>query len=226
MRDLQAIIFDYNGTLVDDLHLHVDAYYQAGRRMGFDLSRETVQRHISQPPSRKRRLYYGAISDAQWEELSGIRRRIYLQSAERDPSALMFADTPRVLTAHARRYALGVLSNTFRELFERVFPPRLSSLFTATLFFDEVPEPKPSPAPLLALLRTMGAAPEACGCVGDALEDVEMACAAGARAFAVATGSCTAAQLAAAGAVWVGSDLSALASHLLASGPAKIAAGR
>ena len=58
------------------------------------------------------------------------------------------------------------------------------------------------------------------------LEAVETARAAGARAFAVATGSCTAAQLAAAGAVWVGSDLSALASHLLASGPAKIAAGR
>ncbi|MFO7708145.1 MAG: HAD family hydrolase [Desulfobacterales bacterium] len=217
MRDLKAIVFDYNGTLVDDLHLHVEAYYQAGRRMGFDVSRETVQRHISQPPSRKRLLYYGAISDAQWGELSGIRRRIYLESAERDPAALLFADTPRVMSVLARHFALGVLSNTFRELFERVFPPTLSGLFAATLFFDEVPEPKPSPAPLLALLRQMGVAPQVCGYVGDALEDVAMARAAGVRAFAVATGSCTATELAAAGAEWVGSDLCDLAARLLAA---------
>lgn len=223
MRDLKAIVFDYNGTLVDDLHLHVEAYYQAGRRMGFDVSRETVQHHISQPPSRKRLLYYGAISEAQWGELSAIRRRIYLQSAERDPAALLFADTPRVMSVLARHFALGVLSNTFRELFERVFPSTLSGLFAATLFFDEVPEPKPSPAPLLALLQQMGVVPRACGYVGDALEDVAMARAAGVRAFAVATGSCTAAELAAAGAEWVGNGLSDLAVRLLAAAPEETA---
>ncbi len=212
---LKAIVFDYNGTLVDDLHLHTEAYYRSGRRMGFDVAREVIERHISQPPSKKRLLYYGAISDAKWEEMIGLRKRIYLEMAG-EPQALLFPDTAGALSGLAQRFMLGVLSNTFRDLFERVFPRELSGLMAATLFFDEVPEPKPSPAPLLTLLGRIGVEPQACGYVGDALEDIQMARAAGAHAFAVATGTCSAAALSAAGAEWVGGSLSALAAHLLA----------
>ncbi len=206
------IVFDYNGTLVNDLPLHVEAYHQTGRELGFDLSRDAVQRHISQPPSQKRRLYFGRISDRQWEEIIALRNAAYLERA--DPAALLFADTARVLAALAERYTLAVLSNTFRHLFEAVFPPPLAALFAATLFFDEVAEPKPSPAPLFALLERLGIMPQACIYVGDAVEDVRMARAAGAGAYAVATGTCSAGELAAAGADWVGPSLSALASHV------------
>jgi phosphoglycolate phosphatase-like HAD superfamily hydrolase len=212
---LKAVVFDYNGTLVDDLHLHVEAYYESGRRMGFDVAREDIERHISQPPSKKRLLFYGAISDPRWNEMVALRKRIYLEMAG-EPQALLFPDTAGALGLLARRFRIGILSNTFRDLFERVFPPVLSGLMAATLFFDEVPEPKPSPAPLLTLLERLGVAPLACGYVGDALEDIQMARAAGARAFAVATGTCPAAALSAAGAEWVGGSLSALAAHLLA----------
>jgi len=212
---LKAIVFDYNGTLVDDLHLHVEAYYRSGLRMGFEVARAQIERHISQPPSKKRLLYYGAISDAKWEEMIALRKRIYLEMAG-EPQALLFPDTAGALSVLAERFMLGVLSNTFRDLFERVFPRELSGLMAASLFFDEVPEPKPSPAPLLTLLGRLGVEPQACGYVGDALEDIQMARAAGARPFAVATGTCPAAALSAGGAEWVGGNLSALAAHLLA----------
>ena len=219
---LKAIVFDYNGTLVDDLHLHVEAYYQSGRRMGLDVARAEIERHISQPPSKKRLLYYGAISDAKWQEMTALRKRLYLELAgERE--ALLFPDTADALSALAPRFVLGVLSNTFRDLFERVFPRELSGLLAASLFFDEVPEPKPSPAPLLTLLGRLGVEPRACGYVGDALEDIQMARAAGARAFAVATGTCPPAALSAAGAEWVGGSLSALAAHLRAVSPEQTA---
>ena len=50
-RALDAIVFDYNGTLVDDLDLAVDSYHRAGLERGHRLSRETVLRHISSPPA-------------------------------------------------------------------------------------------------------------------------------------------------------------------------------
>ena len=51
---LKAIVFDYNGTLVDDLSMSVESYYRAGREMGFSgLTRATILRHISQPPLAK-----------------------------------------------------------------------------------------------------------------------------------------------------------------------------
>jgi phosphoglycolate phosphatase len=212
---LKAIVFDYNGTLVDDLPLHVEAYYRAGREMGLGgLTRATVQRHISQPPSQKRRLYFGEISDAQWEQAVQLRKEIYCELA--DPSRLLFPDTAAALTALSGKYTLAVLSNTFRSLYERLFPGHLAKLFQASLFFDEVPDPKPSPKPMQTLLAILGVDHHECGYVGDAVEDVQMAKAAGVRSFAVTTGACSRAELTRAGAEWVAADLNALTARLLA----------
>jgi HAD superfamily hydrolase (TIGR01509 family) len=209
---LKAVVFDYNGTLVDDLGLHEEAYWRAGRERGYTLTRDTVRRHISQPPSRKRILYYGQISDAEWAEIIELRKKIYCDLA---PTGFrLFAHTEDVLVRLSGRCRLGVLSNTFRGLFERLFPPRLAALFEASLFFDEVPDPKPSPAPMRKMLSLLGVEPNECGYVGDAVEDICMARAAGVRSYSVATGSCTAAELQAAGADWVGADLAALCERL------------
>jgi phosphoglycolate phosphatase len=213
---LKALVFDYNGTLVDDLPLHEESYYRAGIQLGYRLSRETVRRFVSQPPSEKRRLYYGDISDEAWAEVFGLKKNIYYELAQ--SSFRLFPQTADALTALSGRYTLGVLSNTFRFFFERLFPAELAGLFKATLFFDEVPVPKPDPAPMRTLLAALGLKGAECGYVGDALEDVHMARAAGVRAFALTTGTCGAGELRDAGADWVGPDLGALARCLL--GPA------
>jgi phosphoglycolate phosphatase len=58
--------------------------------------------------------------------------------------------------------------------------------------------------------------------VGDAIEDVQMARAAGVRSFALPTGACTSRELRDAGADWVGPDLGALLACLLkGNGPEK-----
>jgi phosphoglycolate phosphatase-like HAD superfamily hydrolase len=103
---LKAIVFDYNGTLVDDLSMSVESYYRAGREMGLGgLTHATILRHISQPPSQKRRLYYGQISDAQWEQVVQLRMKIYCELA--DPSRLLFPDTAAALTALSGKYRLA-----------------------------------------------------------------------------------------------------------------------
>lgn len=219
---LKAIVFDYNSTLVDDLHLSVESYYRAGRQMGFDsLTRETILRHISQPPSQKRRLYCGDISVAQWEQVVQLRQKIYCELAE--PSRLLFPDTAAALTALSGKYRLAVLSNTYRVLYERLFPEHLARLFQASLFFDEVPDPKPSPKPMRTMLASLGVAPHECGYVGDAVEDVQMAKAAGVTSFAISTGACSRAELTGAGADWVGADLKALTARLMADDRAESA---
>jgi HAD superfamily hydrolase (TIGR01549 family) len=213
---LKAIVFDYNGTLADDLGLAVESYVRAAQERGYRLTRETVWQHISQPPSRKRALYFGSVADAEWQAIIERRKQIY---AELAPSAFkLFPQTERVLTDLSRRYRLGVLSNTFRSLFELLFPAPLAGLFQASLFFDEVSDPKPSPAPLRAMLQTLRVAPRECGYVGDAVEDMQMARAAGVESFAIATGACRPAELQAAGAGWVGPDLAALAARLSSGG--------
>ncbi len=227
---LKAVVFDYNGTLVDDLDLAVESYFRSGSERGYRLAREKVRQHISQPPSAKRGLYFGDISDAEWAAIIDRRKQIYVELA---PSGFkLFPQTEKILTELADRYRLGVLSNTFRSLFELLFPAHLVGLFQASLFFDEVPDPKPSPAPLLSMMHSLRVEAWECAYVGDAVEDVQMARAAGVRSFALTTGACRSEELRDAGADWVDSDLGSLAATLLggngsvsngavASGPAK-----
>ena len=210
---LKAIVFDYNSTLVDDLDLAVESYYRVGTEGGFRLSREKVRQHISQPPSAKRGLYFGDISNADWAAIIAQRKAIYTDLAR--VAFKLFPETEHALTALSGRYRLGVLSNTFRDLFDTLFPPHLAGLFQASLFFDEVRDPKPSSAPIRAMMHTLSVEAWECGYVGDAVEDVQMARAAGVRSFALTTGACRSQELRDAGADWVGSDLNALSACLL-----------
>jgi HAD superfamily hydrolase (TIGR01549 family) len=213
---LKAIVFDYNGTLVDDLDLAVESYVRAGCERGYPLDRDRVRQHISQPPSAKRGLYFGAISDAEWAAIIGRRKQIYAELAR--SAFKLFPETEKTLAELSCRYRLGVISNTFRSLFEMLFPPHLAGLFQASLFFDEVSDPKPSPAPMRAMLQAMQIQARECGYVGDAVEDVQMARAAGVWSYGLTTGACSSKELSDAGADWVGPDLGALTAHILDGG--------
>lgn len=213
MSPFKAIVFDYNGTLVDDLGLHEEAYYRAGIESGYRLTREKVQQFISQPPSRKRVLFYGDISDSEWDRILERRRQIYIDLAESEFH--LFPDTAAALSTLSQQYLLGLLSNTFRMLFERLFPPQLARLFQATLFFEEVADPKPSPVPMQSMLGILGVESHECCYVGDAVEDVQMARAADVPAYMIATGTCSRDALYDAGADWVAMDLMALCQKLL-----------
>ena len=64
----------------------------------------------------------------------------------------------------------------------------LRAYFETVVGGDSLPERKPHPAPILAALKHLGAAPEAALMVGDNYHDVQAARAAGVRAFAVTYG--------------------------------------
>ncbi len=212
---IEAVVFDYNGTLVNDLPLVVASYHRAIREAGFAVAREEIVRAVSLPPSAKRRVLLGdAVSVAQWEKILDRRRRLYRDLVAQ--GLPLFPDTAPVLRELARKFRLGLVSNTFRELFEAGFPPELAGLFESSLFFGEAPQPKPSPQALRVLLGRMEVAAERSVFIGDAAEDMAMARAAGACGIGLTTGFCTEAELRTAGATAVERSLSACARRLRA----------
>jgi HAD superfamily hydrolase (TIGR01509 family) len=215
LRHLQAIVFDYNGTLVDDVKIHAESYWRAGVDMGFDLTKEKVWQHVSQPPSRKRVLYYGDISDERWKAVFALKKKHYYEIAKN--KSIVFSDAAGALTGLSRRYKLAVLSNTFRFFFEGFFPQSLAALFDTTLFFDEVAVPKPAPDPMMLMLKRLGVGARQCCYVGDAIEDIQMARAAGTHVISIATGGCSKPELEAAGPDRVFDSLAQMADWLIGS---------
>lgn len=212
---IRGIIFDYNGVLVNDLKIHEEAYWRAGKVVGIPLTRETVRRYLSHSPEQKRTLYFGDISDETWKEIVRLMARFYfdLAAEKRD---LIFPDVEPVLTSLSSRYVLALLSNTRRKFFNKIFPRKLASLFRETMFFEEIRKPKPSPDPLLEMLERLGLGTGECCYVGDSVLDIQMARSVDTKVFSVATGDNSQEELQAAGADWVGNNLSELREQLKA----------
>ncbi len=212
---LKAIVFDYNGVLLNDLDYQVESYWRAGKDKGFEISIETVRQHISCSPSHKKDLYFKNISEAEWEKVFDLKEKYYYELI--DQKDLLFPDVEQILSSLTRQFTLALVSNTIRSLFERTFPRRLADLFQGTLFVDEVKKPKPSPQPLLKIIQILELSKDECCYVGDSVEDIRMAKAAGVKIFSMATGVCSKEELVEAGADRVVDDLREL-SRLISSG--------
>lgn len=212
----KAIIFDFNGVLVDDLHFHEEAYLLAAKETGFPLTLETIRMHISTTPDQKRKLYFGDVSDETWNRVFQLKTRYYFDRIGRN--TLLFPEVEDVLHFLGRQCLLGLVSNTPREYFERVFPKHLASLFQDSIFSDEMRHPKPSPEPLLEMMRRLGVVSGQCCYVGDSVSDVQMAKKAGIKIFSVATGDNSKEELTTAGADWVLDRLGELKNKLIPHG--------
>ena len=212
----KAIIFDFNGVLVSDLRFHEEAYLLAAKETGFPLTLETIQRHISTTPGQKRKLYFGDIFDKTWSRIFRLKTQSYFDLIrEKD---LLFPETGKVLPFLAERYLLGLISNTPRTYFEKVFPQSLAKLFREAIFGDEMRHPKPSPEPLLEMMRRLDVVSGQCCYVGDSVSDVQMAKRAGIKIFSVATGDNSKEELTTAGADWVLDRLGELKNKLIPHG--------
>jgi HAD superfamily hydrolase (TIGR01662 family) len=205
---LKAIVFDYNGVLLNDLDYQVESYWRAGKDKGFEISKETIRQHISCSPSHKKALYFKNISEAEWKKAFDLKEKYYYELI--DQKDILFPDVEQILASLTRHFTLALVSNTIRSLFERTFPSRLAVLFQATLFADEVKKPKPSPQPLLKIIQTLEVSKDECCYVGDSVEDIRMAKAAGVKIFSMATGVCSKDELVEAGADRVVADLKEL----------------
>jgi phosphoglycolate phosphatase len=183
---LKAVIFDYNGVLIDDLDLHEEAYIKTAKEFGLSLSREVFRKHFSASPEQKRVLFFGDIPDETWQRLFQAKTKTYFELAKRRD--LLIPGAAEVLVSLSEKYMLGLVTNTPRIYFERVFPRDLARLFREMIFSDETRKPKPSPEPLLEMMRRMGIRADQCCYVGDSVSDIAMAKQAGVRIFVVTTG--------------------------------------
>ncbi len=210
---LKAIVFDYNGVLVDDLKAHEEAYLYAARVFNRPLSLKTVEQYVSYAIDKKREYYFGSISDQEWDEILKTKTNRYFQiTAQNNP---VFPDVETVLEALSLKYTLALMSNTTRENFNGVFPNALAGYFKETLFADEMENPKPSPEPLYKIMGHLGVSKDACCYVGDSLLDIEMCRKAGVMIFGVATGHVPFEELKDAGADHVASSLTEVKEYLI-----------
>jgi len=176
---LRAVLFDWDGTLLDSYQADARAYLGMFRTLGIPWGLEELERHYS--PDWHQVYRAAAVPQERWTEADRLWRSCY-----RDERPVLQHGASRVVHALARRYRLAlVTSGSAVRVRTQLRAFGFDRLFAEQVFGDEVPRRKPHPAALRLALQRLGVEPAASVYVGDAPEDVVMARRAGVTAIGV-----------------------------------------
>lgn len=177
MIRVRAIIFDLDGTLVDSVKAHVEAWMDALGKLGIYKRREEVEPLMGLPALRIAEILCGGCA----EYLATLKNRLFTEKYI--SLVYLYPDAAAVAKLEAAK-ALVTSSSGYvaREVLKRV---GLDRYFAVVIGGDEVARGKPDPEPLLKACDMLGVDPREVAVVGDSPYDVEMAVRGGATPICV-----------------------------------------
>jgi phosphoglycolate phosphatase len=182
---MDAIVFDWDGTLADTLGGLYGANVAVMAAFGLPFDRDVYRRHYAPDW----RVMYGrlGIPDDRLDEANAI----WHGAIDGGVAALAFDGVRDALARLTDAgYTLGLVTAGVRD----VVAPQLARLdleplLRVTVFGDDLPVHKPDPAPLRRALEALSVAdrPNRAAYVGDVPDDMRMAVAVGTRAVGIAS---------------------------------------
>ena len=175
----KAVIFDLDGVLCHTDHLHYRAWKQLADRLGipFDQELNNQLRGVSRMESLDIVLRAGGVEAdlPQREQWAGEKNAVYAESLDTlTPADLEPAVGSTLQTLRGRGLLLGVGSSSKNapRILERL---GLGDFFDTVVSGLDIRNSKPDPEVFLLAAKNLGAAPEDCLVVEDAVAGVEAA---------------------------------------------------
>ena len=190
LKENRAFIFDMDGVLTDNMHLHADSWVELFRDFG--LQGLDAQRYMVETAGMKgidvlRYFLDPQISEAEADRLTELKDFLYRVMSRELIKPLEGLET---FLEHARKQSIplaigtGAGSRNTRYVLELL---KLTSAFKAIVGAGDVMRGKPHPDVFLKAAELLGVAPSDCIVFEDALPGVEAAHRAGMQCVAVTT---------------------------------------
>jgi HAD superfamily hydrolase (TIGR01509 family) len=168
-KPLRAVLFDWDGTLLNSFHADANAYAGMFRSLGIHWAPESLLEHYS--PDWHNVYRAMRLPVKRWPEADQLWRHFY-----RSERPLLQSGARRVLQVLAHRFRLGLVSSgSTLRVRSQIHGFGLGRLFEVSVFGDEAPRRKPHPLQLQIAVGKLGLDPACCIYVGDTPEDVRMA---------------------------------------------------
>lgn len=176
---IRAILFDWDGTLLNSFEADAAAYETMFAQIGIAWGRDKLKLHYS--PDWHRVYAAAGIPQTKWPEADRLWRAAY---ARLRPQLMPHAR--RVLNRLALRYELGIVSSGTRSrIRKQLLRFGLAPKFAVCVANEDAPRRKPHPAGMHLALSRLDVRPSQVIYAGDSPEDVEMARRAGVRAIGI-----------------------------------------
>ena len=210
---LDAVLFDIDGTLVDSNYLHVDAWAQAFAASGHPVDAWQIHRSIGMDAGKLLKRLLGETAETVGEQVKEEQGRIYggLTSRLRrfDAAKELLIELSR--RGHPVLLASSAPQNELDALLPVLDADRVLDGVTSG---EDAEIAKPEPGIVEVALRRAGVPADRAVMVGDAVWDMQAARRAGVRSVGVLTGGYGREELLAAGAAAVYEDVADLLTHL------------
>jgi HAD superfamily hydrolase (TIGR01549 family) len=168
MKCIDAILFDWDGTLIDSSLASFTAFQRVCRDLGISLGSEQYEKIYS--PDWRSMYQALAIPPHKWDEADNLW--IYYYGMETPP---MVEGGSRALEEFTEKYCLGVVTSGSRaRVCREIGAFGLDKYFQTVISGDDVINRKPHPEGLLVAMQRIRKQPQVCCYVGDSPEDVEM----------------------------------------------------
>jgi HAD superfamily hydrolase (TIGR01549 family) len=210
---VHAVLFDWDGTLVDTLPFMFAATELVMAEYGAPITWADYRRHFSPDW----RLLYRRFGLPE-RDIESVGVRWWSLYRGRDEAMLLPGAAEALRRLAAAGFALGVVTAGRRDSVEpQLARHGLAELLPVRVYGDDAFEPKPGPGGLRHAIGALGLAgqPGEIAYVGDALDDMRMALAARARGVGIRSDLATDGELRAAGASEVADSVAAWVDVLL-----------
>jgi HAD superfamily hydrolase (TIGR01509 family) len=209
----RAVLFDWDGTLVDSAEASFRSYVRAFEAFGIPFDRGRFAATYS-PNWHNTYLAVGLPRD-RWDAADALWREAYATHANR----LVAGAAAALERLRSEGIAQAVVTSGERERVSRELAQLgVAGFFDATVFSEDARRRKPHPEALRLGLARLGVAAAHAAYVGDSPEDVEMARAAGVYSVGIPGGFPNHDALAAAAPDLLATDLEGAVRGLLARG--------
>lgn len=172
---LRAVLYDWDGTLVDSAAKSFQCYVRVFAKYGIPYDEESYQKTYT--PNWYRTYEDVGLPRDVWPEADALWTRLY----EEEPSQLLPGARDALERLARADLVQGLVSSGEATRVRReIATHEVADFFgPAVVCGGETERRKPDPEPLLAGLQKLGVSPERAAYVGDSPEDVTMAKAAG-----------------------------------------------
>lgn len=168
-REIENLIFDWDGTLVDSAHLGLVAFEKTFSELGVTFAHEIYEAKYS-PNWYSTYEALGLPRDL-WQ----VADDLWIQHYGEQSASLIEGVGETLLSLRTKGYRLGIVtSGTRSRVCREVEQSVLADGFAVIICNEDILNKKPNPEGLHLAMRGMNVEPSRCAYVGDAPEDIEM----------------------------------------------------
>jgi len=184
----KSFLFDLNGTMIDDMNYHIEAWYNILKSLGSDITLEKTKHECyGKNHELLERVFPGRFSLEEKDKMSFEKEKAYQKAFK--PRLKLISGLDDFLEewrAKGIKMAVGSAAITFNIDFV-LDGTNIRHYFDAVVSADDVSTSKPNPETFLKCAEKLHVAPSECIVFEDTPKGVEAALNAGMKAFVITT---------------------------------------